>query len=237
MNARELLRIHIGALGTLRILSSVPVVLSRVKRATVTERIFNEPQIIMTLPTPRQATSELLLALRLITFVFMAWKALACLSNSPCPVAVVTSESMEPGFRRGDILLLWNRQRIVHVGDIPVLWFQEHKLPMVCVANEVLSGISCRELTWLFLQVHRVVATHFRPCAEKPCAKASQYILTKGDNNIAVDTQLYPDDQEYASSDDIAGVVRVAVPHVGWPIVRLNELFARPTRYTDRSTL
>jgi len=47
---------------------------------------------------------------------------------------VVTSESIEPGCRRGDILFLWNRQKIARVGDIAVIWFPEHKLPLVRIA-------------------------------------------------------------------------------------------------------
>jgi signal peptidase len=61
----------------------------------------------------------------------MGWKALALASNTPIPMVVVTSESMEPGLQRGDILLLWNRYRNLQVGDIPVIWFQDHQLPMV----------------------------------------------------------------------------------------------------------
>lgn len=81
--------------------------------------------------TRRRMLDGLLQALRLVASLFMVWKVLACLTNSPCPVVVVTSESMEPGFRRGDILLLSNRQQYVQVGDIPVLWIPGRKLPMV----------------------------------------------------------------------------------------------------------
>lgn len=61
----------------------------------------------------------------------MAWKAIACVSDSPTPIVVVTSQSMEPTFQRGDILLVWNRQKYVQVGDIPVVWFKGRPLPMV----------------------------------------------------------------------------------------------------------
>lgn len=61
----------------------------------------------------------------------MAWKALAWASGSPAPIVVVTSESMEPGFQRGDILFLWNRQSYVRAGDIAVLSFPTRELPMV----------------------------------------------------------------------------------------------------------
>jgi len=78
--------------------------------------------------------NELLPPLRLFAFIYMIWKALACLSDCPHPFVVVTSESIEPGCRRGDILFLWNRQKIARVGDIAVIWFPEHKLPLVRIA-------------------------------------------------------------------------------------------------------
>jgi hypothetical protein len=37
------------------------------------------------------------------------WKGLSVLTDSPSPIVVVLSGSMEPAFQRGDLLLLWNR--------------------------------------------------------------------------------------------------------------------------------
>ena len=90
-----------------------------------------QPALAMKSSKPRQAAKELLPTLKLIANIFIAWKALTLASDTPIPMVVVTSESMEPGFQRGDLLLLWNRDRNVQVGDIPVIWFQDHKLPMV----------------------------------------------------------------------------------------------------------
>ena len=39
----------------------------------------------------------------------MLWKGLSVLSDSPSPIVVVLSGSMEPAFQRGDLLFLWNR--------------------------------------------------------------------------------------------------------------------------------
>ncbi|KAF4831759.1 Signal peptidase complex catalytic subunit SEC11 [Colletotrichum siamense] len=75
--------------------------------------------------------------LRLLERSFMAWKALSLATNCAYPAMVVLSESMEPAFSRGDIILLANWQD-VEVGDIPVIWFQEQPLPMVHRAVEVL---------------------------------------------------------------------------------------------------
>lgn len=50
---------------------------------------------------------------------------------------VVISESMAPAFHRGDIIFLWNRSKLVNVGDIPVVWFRSQPLPMVHRAVQV----------------------------------------------------------------------------------------------------
>ncbi|KAF4815966.1 Signal peptidase complex catalytic subunit SEC11 [Colletotrichum siamense] len=100
--------------------------------------------------------------LRLLERSFMAWKALSLATNCAYPAMVVLSESMEPAFSRGDIILLANWQE-VEVGDIPVIWFQGQPLPMV----------------------HRAVEVLFADGQER-------LILTKGDNNEINDVVLYP---------------------------------------------
>jgi signal peptidase len=62
---------------------------------------------------------------------------LCIVTNSTHPILVVSSESMEPTFYRGDIIFLWNRQEIIRVGDIPVVWFSGKKEPMVHRAIKV----------------------------------------------------------------------------------------------------
>lgn len=66
----------------------------------------------------------------------MAWKALCFLADTPYPALVVISESMEPAFQRGDILLVVNHDRDVQTGDLPVCWFPERPYPMVHRAIE-----------------------------------------------------------------------------------------------------
>jgi signal peptidase len=63
--------------------------------------------------------------------VFMAWEVLCIVAGSNYPIMVVTSESMEPSFHRGDLIFLWNREKIIHTGDIPVIWIPGKPLPMV----------------------------------------------------------------------------------------------------------
>lgn len=66
-----------------------------------------------------------------LSSTLMMWKALCLVTNSRSPIVCVISESMEPTFYRGDILLLWNRTLTIEVGDIPVVWFEGNPLPMV----------------------------------------------------------------------------------------------------------
>ena len=67
----------------------------------------------------------------------MAWVGLRAATRSSCPVLLVTSQSMEPTFYRGDLILISNRDEYVAVGDIPVVWFPGEDLPFVHRAVEV----------------------------------------------------------------------------------------------------
>lgn len=79
----------------------------------------------------------LLPTLRLVASIFMAWKLLCWVSDTPHSAMVVLSGSMEPAFQRGDIVFLSNRTKLVSVGDIPVVWFAGQPLPMVHRTVEV----------------------------------------------------------------------------------------------------
>lgn len=84
------------------------------------------------------------------------------------------------------------------------------------------------------VQVHRAIESHFVRIEDnflEDKYSFDQYILTKGDNNAANDVQLYPGDQIFASRKDVIGVVRVIVPSLGWPMIKLSELMSRPTTY------
>jgi signal peptidase I len=66
------------------------------------------------------------------------WKGLSVVTNSPSPIVVVLSGSMEPAFQRGDLLFLWNRNfmRETDVGEIVVYNVQGKDIPIVhrCVS-------------------------------------------------------------------------------------------------------
>ncbi|ERM97718.1 hypothetical protein AMTR_s00121p00109560 [Amborella trichopoda] len=55
-----------------------------------------------------------------VTPALMIWKALMCTTGSELPVVVVLSGSMEPGFKRGDILFLHASKDPIHAGEIIV---------------------------------------------------------------------------------------------------------------------
>jgi len=80
---------------------------------------------------PNYLFSHIFIFLVTYSAVGMLWKLLCIVSNSPSPVIVVTSESMEPSFRRGDVLFLWNRTEAIEVGDVVACWFKGNDLPMV----------------------------------------------------------------------------------------------------------
>lgn len=84
------------------------------------------------------------------------WKGLSVLSDSPSPIVVVLSESMEPAFQRGDLLLLWNRNLLgeTAVGEIVVYNVKGKDIPIVHrVVRRYGSGYVCRAS----IHLHRVL--------------------------------------------------------------------------------
>ena len=135
----------------------------------------------------------------------MLWKALALLSNSPIPIVVVTSESMEPAFQRGDLLFLWNRDASIAVGDLAVCWSKGRKLPMV----------------------HRGVRKF---ATSDSTGSAVLKYLTKGDNNDVDDTLLYPGGQSFIDRKDVMELVRGYVPYIGRLVNRVERKSRDQTR-------
>ncbi|CAN9461958.1 unnamed protein product, partial [Alternaria alternata] len=69
---------------------------------------------------PRQLAAQVLNFALVLSTAFMMWKGLSVVSDSPSPIVVVLSGSMEPAFQRGDLLFLWNRGADTQVGEIVV---------------------------------------------------------------------------------------------------------------------
>ncbi|KAF7590289.1 hypothetical protein BBP40_003026 [Aspergillus hancockii] len=129
----------------------------------------------------------------------MVWKTACVITDSPYPLMVVSSGSMEPAFYRGDLIILWNRQHRIHVGDIPVVWFDGRPLPMV----------------------HRAIQVSHQEVGGDGVSR--QLIMTKGDNNAVDDTPLYPEGQSFVYRENVVGLVRGYVPCVGWISLWLKE--------------
>ncbi|KAM0286403.1 hypothetical protein ACHAQH_000829 [Verticillium albo-atrum] len=151
--------------------------------------------MLSSLKNPRQAAAQLLNFGLILSTAFMMWKGLSVITDSPSPIVVVLSGSMEPAFQRGDLLFLWNRNllRETDVGEVVVYNVKDKDIPIV----------------------HRIV--------RKFGAGAAAKLLTKGDNNAADDTELYARGQDYLERQDIIGSVVAYIPFVGYVTILLSE--------------
>lgn len=169
---------------------------------------------------PRQTAVQVLNFALVLSTAFMLWKTLSVISNSPSPIVVVLSGSMEPAFQRGDLLFLWNRDKTAEVGEIVVYSVKGKDIPIV----------------------HRVVRSfHNSPSsstsrsvagdadakgsrAKDTVGRSTTKLLTKGDNNVADDTELYAHGQTHLDREaDIIGSVRGYLPAVGYVTIILSE--------------
>ncbi|KAB8209474.1 Signal peptidase complex catalytic subunit [Aspergillus flavus] len=162
------------------------------------------------LSNARQSLAQVLNFALVLSTAFMMWKGLSVFTASSSPVVVVLSGSMEPAFQRGDLLFLWNRSPRAEVGEIVVYNVRGKDIPIV----------------------HRVVRTF--PEIEGKTKKVKEIsesspipnnmLLTKGDNNVADDVELYARGQDYLNrEEDIVGSVRGYIPMVGYVTILLSE--------------
>ncbi|KAJ5492933.1 Signal peptidase complex catalytic subunit sec11 [Penicillium diatomitis] len=158
----------------------------------------------------RTTVAQVLNFALVLSTAFMLWKGLSVASASNSPIVVVLSGSMEPAFQRGDLLFLWNRSPRTEVGEVVVYNVRGKDIPIV----------------------HRVVRTF--PEIEGKAKKvvkevtadstSSHMLLTKGDNNVADDTELYAQGQDHLNrAEDIVGSVRGYIPMVGYVTIMLSE--------------
>ncbi|RKF76777.1 Signal peptidase complex catalytic subunit SEC11 [Golovinomyces cichoracearum] len=151
--------------------------------------------MLSVLQNPRQFAAQILNFGIILSTAFMLWKGLSIMTDSPSPVVVVLSGSMEPAFQRGDLLFLWNRNVFeeTKVGEIVVYSVKGKEIPIV----------------------HRLV----RKFGQGRDAK----LLTKGDNNAVDDTELYAQGQDYIHRKDIMGSVVGYMPFIGYITILLSE--------------
>ncbi|TKA76654.1 Signal peptidase complex catalytic subunit sec11 [Cryomyces minteri] len=144
---------------------------------------------------PRQLAAQVLNFALVLSTAFMLWKGLSVVTDSPSPIVVVLSGSMEPAFQRGDLLFLWNRGLDTQIGEIVVYNVRGKDIPIV----------------------HRVVRRFGG-------GDTQLRLLTKGDNNAADDTELYARGQSYLNrSKDVIGSVVGYIPFVGYVTILLSE--------------
>lgn len=149
--------------------------------------------------SPRALALQFINAAYLLIGAYMIWKTVGVVSNTDTPIVVVLSESMHPGFNRGDILLLANWKREVHAGDICVFQLAASEIPIV----------------------HRVRDTNWRLGARE---KGEMRIMTKGDNNSSCDTFLYRKvGKEYLGRKDIGNFVYASFPLLGMFTIWANS--------------
>lgn len=153
----------------------------------------------MNLKTLRLQLNNALTMMMVISSAFAIWKGLSIFTNSPSPLVVVLSGSMEPAFQRGDILFLWNRDKTLEIGDIVVYNAPQRDIPIV----------------------HRIVHEHKVIDKNK---NLNQYLLTKGDNNQRDDLPLYGYGKTYLNRDkDIVGNVKGYIPKIGYVTILITE--------------
>jgi signal peptidase len=80
---------------------------------------------------PRQLAAQLLNFALVLSTAFMLWKGISVVSDSPSPIVVVLSGSMEPAFQRGDLLFLWNRGLDTQLGEVVVYNVKGKDIPIV----------------------------------------------------------------------------------------------------------
>ena len=162
---------------------------------------------------PRQTALQILNFALVLSTAFMLWKTLSIISNSPSPIVVVLSGSMEPAFQRGDLLFLWNRDQTAEVGEIVVYNVRGTDIPIV---HRVVRSFHSSSPT-----SPKQVDGKSRSTQEEAPRKQ---LLTKGDNNVADDTELYARGQSYLDrNEDLIGSVRGYVPAVGYVTIMLSE--------------
>ncbi|KAI4291179.1 signal peptidase I [Pancytospora philotis] len=77
----------------------------------------------------RQLIQQGVAACYSVMHTYMIWKAICLFLGNDSPIVVVLSESMEPGFQRGDILFL--KPQVYKTGDIVVYQVYENAIPIV----------------------------------------------------------------------------------------------------------
>lgn len=118
------------------------------------------------------------------------------LTQCNASLVVVLSGSMEPGYKRGDILFVHHNSHYpVQVGDIIIFSVDATRVPIVH-------------------RVHRIY---------KRDVDSRQLILTKGDNNEQNDVGLYRQGRDWIEESEIIGKTFFYIPKLGYLSLFLGE--------------
>lgn len=132
----------------------------------------------------------------LLSGALITYKIFMLISNSESPIVVVLSGSMEPGVHRGDLLVLTNydkTQKLVS-GDIVVYKLPGRNIPIV----------------------HRIIKIH-------EDADLNVDVLSKGDNNIPDDRELYGHGRKWLQRPMIVGRAFAFLPYAGMLTILMND--------------
>ncbi|KAL9663040.1 hypothetical protein QQ045_027877 [Rhodiola kirilowii] len=186
---------------------------------------------IAKLPIRRTLTQIINLGV-LVSTALILWKIWMVFFGTISPLTVVLSGSMEPGFQRGDALLLHMDDSPIRAGDIVVFTVEGHPISIVHRVIKVTNsstfwGFSnCSALTHILLVlscVHQCFTTLFQVHQQRNATQVN-YILTKGDNNDGDDRWgIYADGQEWVDQKDVQGKVFGILRYVGWPTIIMND--------------
>lgn len=124
----------------------------------------------------------------------LIWMMFVIVFRNNMPLVVVLSNSMEPDFVRGDLLL---------VSGPP--WGDIFPTGQICSYNVKTSAIPI---------VHRMIETHI--------VGQNKLVLTKGDNNPAPDNWLYSGEQFYVNEEVETKIIAV-LPCLGWMSIIVKE--------------
>ena len=145
----------------------------------------------------RQMLKQINVASYSVIGSYFTWKFFCLLFNNDSPIVCVLTQSMEPGFKRGDILILGHRKQQnnkhrFYVGDTAVYSIQKGTIPIV----------------------HRVIKENME----------TMECLTKGDNNRGADEPLYRPGQKMLRPSDMVTTVLGYVPYGGMPTIWLSSI-------------
>jgi len=142
---------------------------------------------------PRLIFQQLISFGLVVSTALMIWKGLMVVTGSPSPIVVVLSGSMEPGFYRGDLLMLVQSDSSFNLGDIVVFNIDGRSIPIV----------------------HRILEVH-----ERKDGKVE--FLTKGDNNPVHDRGLYQG-LTWISRHHVMGRAQAFLPYLGMITIWMND--------------